>query len=84
MNRFVVGAAVGALTLGAGAFAFAGSGAVAAVHGRADPVVELGRRLFFDPAVSKSGNNACSSCHDPEHGFSSGRTREDDDFSPTR
>ena len=24
---------------------------------KADPLVELGRRLFFDPAVSRSGDN---------------------------
>ena len=32
--------------------------------------VELGRRLFFDPAVSQSGEVSCASCHDPNHGFS--------------
>src|SRR5262245_63272777 len=32
--------------------------------------VELGRRLFFDPAVTLSGLRACAECHDPEHGFS--------------
>src|SRR5262245_24979289 len=31
--------------------------------------VELGRRLFFDPAVSRAGRTSCGSCHDPEHGF---------------
>lgn len=30
---------------------------------------ELGRALFFDPAISGSGKLACSSCHDPAHGF---------------
>ena len=29
----------------------------------------LGRALFFDPSLSQSGRLACSSCHDPAHGF---------------
>ncbi len=49
-----------------------------------DPRVELGRRLFFDPAVSKSGDNSCASCHEPAHGFSSPKKRNFDDFSSTR
>ena len=35
-----------------------------------DDWIELGRRLFHDPAASASGRSACASCHDPEHGFS--------------
>ena len=49
-----------------------------------DPRVELGRRLFFDPAVSKSGDNSCASCHEPAHGFSSPKKRNLDDFNTTR
>jgi cytochrome c peroxidase len=30
----------------------------------------LGRRLFFDPRLSKDGRVSCASCHDPEHAFS--------------
>lgn len=33
--------------------------------------VELGRRLFFDPILSSDGKTACSSCHQPDHGFAS-------------
>jgi cytochrome c peroxidase len=29
----------------------------------------LGQALFFDPSLSGSGKLACSSCHDPAHGF---------------
>ncbi len=29
----------------------------------------LGKALFFDPSLSASGKMACSSCHDPSHGF---------------
>lgn len=31
--------------------------------------VELGRRLFFEPEVSRGGRVSCASCHDPAHGF---------------
>jgi cytochrome c peroxidase len=37
---------------------------------REDAKVELGRRLFFDPAASAFGKTSCASCHDPAHGFS--------------
>lgn len=30
----------------------------------------LGRKLFFDPRLSRNGKVACASCHRPEHGFS--------------
>ena len=35
--------------------------------------IDLGRYLFFDPVLSKDGSIACSSCHDPDYGFSDGR-----------
>ncbi len=34
-----------------------------------DDVVDLGRRLFFDPILSRDSSFACSSCHQPERGF---------------
>ncbi|RDI95474.1 methylamine utilization protein [Meiothermus sp. QL-1] len=34
--------------------------------------VELGRRLFYDPRLSKDGRVACASCHRPEFAFSDG------------
>ncbi len=46
--------------------------------------IELGRRLFFDPLVSRSGARACASCHDPEHGFSDSAPRSRDDMGLTR
>ena len=33
----------------------------------------LGRDLFFDPRLSSSGQLACASCHDPQHGWGDGR-----------
>ncbi|MBR9800538.1 cytochrome-c peroxidase [bacterium] len=34
----------------------------------------LGRMLFFDPRLSKSGEMACASCHDPDLSWGDGRT----------
>jgi cytochrome c peroxidase len=33
------------------------------------PLVDLGRELFFDPQISASGKTACASCHFPELGW---------------
>ena len=32
-------------------------------------VMELGRTLFFDPALSASGKMACATCHDPRFAY---------------
>ena len=34
-----------------------------------NPKVELGKKLFFDPILSKTGTVSCASCHKPDHGF---------------
>jgi cytochrome c peroxidase len=34
--------------------------------------IDLGRYLFFDPALSKDGTISCATCHQPEKGFSDG------------
>jgi len=34
---------------------------------------ELGKMLFFDPRLSKSGQISCANCHDPELGWADGR-----------
>ena len=34
-----------------------------------DKLVELGRKIFFDPGLSASGKQACASCHSPSHAF---------------
>jgi cytochrome c peroxidase len=31
--------------------------------------VELGRKLFYDPILSKNGTISCASCHNPDFGF---------------
>lgn len=33
------------------------------------PMLKLGIRLFFDPALSASGKIACASCHRPQHAY---------------
>lgn len=35
---------------------------------------ELGKQLFFDPRLSGSGQLACASCHDPDLGWTDGRS----------
>ncbi|MBL4656850.1 MAG: cytochrome-c peroxidase [Flavobacteriales bacterium] len=37
--------------------------------------IDLGRLLFFDPVLSADNKMSCSSCHDPNQGFSDGRGR---------
>jgi cytochrome c peroxidase len=36
-------------------------------------LVELGRKLFFDPKLSSTGTISCSSCHMPDKFFSNGK-----------
>lgn len=36
-------------------------------------LVDLGRRLFFDPALSRNRTQSCATCHDPSQGFADGR-----------
>jgi cytochrome c peroxidase len=38
-------------------------------YARADAMSALGRKLFFEPALSASGKMSCATCHDPAHGF---------------
>ncbi len=62
-------------------------GAIAAAppaSGREGARIELGRRLFLDPAVSQTGRTSCASCHNPEHGFSDPRTVSVDENGPSR
>ena len=37
--------------------------------------IDLGRYLFFDPALSRDGSVACASCHNPDKGFADGRAQ---------
>jgi cytochrome c peroxidase len=40
-----------------------------AVYRQVSILAELGRQLFFDRALSASGELACASCHDPAHAY---------------
>ena len=46
-------------------------------------LIELGRRLFFDPLVSRTGRRSCASCHDPKHGFGDASQFSEDDVGTT-
>jgi cytochrome c peroxidase len=75
-RRIALAALAGAASLAAGAF----SEATHAEGPAPDAArVELGRRLFFDPAIGRDGRIACASCHDPEHGFSDARPFSQDE-----
>src|SRR4029077_9363420 len=37
------------------------------------PIVDLGRRLFIDPALSSNGAVSCATCHRPEQAFANGK-----------
>jgi cytochrome c peroxidase len=37
--------------------------------------IALGRRLFYDTALSKDNSLSCASCHDPRHGFADPKER---------
>ncbi len=37
--------------------------------------IDLGRYLFFDPILSKDGQQSCASCHQPDKGFADGLDR---------
>lgn len=54
---------------------FSGEPAEAPVTGmeRAAVRVELGKRLFFDPILSKDRTVSCASCHKPEFAFADNR-----------
>src|SRR5437867_7133880 len=36
--------------------------------------IELGRKLYYDGRLSKDGTISCATCHDPDKGFSDGRS----------
>jgi cytochrome c peroxidase len=92
MPRIHVGKrrAFGALAAGVCLVAVTAEGLAGEGSGRSRPApreearIELGRRLFFDPRVSRAGMRACADCHDPEHGYGDPVTRSRDDRGPTR
>lgn len=51
----------------AGAFLLAAT--VATPAAALSPLEDLGKKLFFDPALSANGTQSCATCHAPEAGF---------------
>jgi cytochrome c peroxidase len=47
--------------------------AVPADNPMSDVKVALGRRLFFEPRLSVTGQHSCASCHEPAKAYSDGR-----------
>jgi cytochrome c peroxidase len=42
-------------------------------------LIALGRRLFFEPALSRDGRRSCATCHEPSRAFTDGRHRAEVD-----
>ena len=40
-----------------------------APHDPLSLAAQVGQKMFFDPSLSASGKQACSSCHDPDHAY---------------
>lgn len=40
-----------------------------AVPAALSPRAQLGKQIFFDPALSASGRMSCASCHSPDHAY---------------
>jgi len=59
------------LTLAAGNTAMAAQRGISrsSVYRQVSILAELGRKLFFDPRLSSSGQLSCASCHDPAHAY---------------
>src|SRR5216684_2595014 len=59
------------LTLAAGNTAMAAQRGISrsSVYRQVSILAELGRKLFFDPRLSSSGQLSCGSCHDPAHAY---------------
>src|SRR5712691_8938483 len=47
--------------------------AVPADNSMSNAKVALGRRLFFEPRLSVTGQYSCASCHEPAKAYSDGR-----------
>lgn len=82
-NGATLGAVVGVAALCGAAFAGERAETRDAPDPRGEAKVELGRRLFFDPAASAFGRTSCASCHDPAHGFSDPERLSRDETGPT-
>jgi cytochrome c peroxidase len=79
-SRQNVWAVAAGMALAGGLAVLASAGAVGAsprpgplsrpeAFARAAALTELGRAMFFDPALSASGAQSCASCHEPHHAY---------------
>jgi cytochrome c peroxidase len=59
------------LTIAAGNTAMAAQRGMSrnSVYRQVSVLAALGRKLFFDPRLSSSGQLSCASCHDPAHAY---------------
>jgi cytochrome c peroxidase len=59
------------LTIAASSTAMAAQRGISrsSVYRQVSVLTELGRKLFFDPGLSASGQRSCASCHDPAHAY---------------
>jgi cytochrome c peroxidase len=69
--RLLIAALIGMLVVAASSAAPAAADGLtrAEAYRRAAALTALGRKLFFDPALSASGALACATCHSPDHAF---------------
>ncbi|MCP3902240.1 MAG: photosynthetic protein synthase I [Planctomycetes bacterium] len=56
--------------------AYPALGPLPAVPARDASLVEMGRRLFFDPRISGDAGLSCATCHDPAQGFTRQKNAE--------
>lgn len=87
MRWAVVGSALALGAVGWTSIAAPGAGAdpgPSHLRAKDEARIELGRRLFFDPVVSRTGQRSCVACHDPERAFSDSRRFSTDDLGQTR
>ncbi|UCI34262.1 cytochrome-c peroxidase [Mesorhizobium sp. B4-1-4] len=75
-NRAVAASLLAIAAIFSATIVRAGAGSVhpgplscAQAFARAEALTALGRKMFFEPSLSASGKQACSSCHDPRHAF---------------
>ncbi|WP_407059049.1 cytochrome c peroxidase [Ralstonia syzygii subsp. celebesensis] len=66
--RMVGGLACAAIVTACGGGGESGSGSTAATA-TLSPMAQVGKAIFFDPALSASGKQSCASCHDPARAF---------------
>jgi cytochrome c peroxidase len=84
IRRLVLGVSAAAFFALAGSAIAGESPTPASGATREDPLRELGRRLFFDPAASRMGMRSCADCHEPGHGYSDPEKVSRDDASATK